>query len=156
MTVGSPGLFDISTPIEGLIDADMKSFTVHEKLVDSAPKRVCCNVAPRRVVRTMVCDRWLSSVGALFKLVFGCLFDCNCLIFIYFLMCLGSGDGWSAFGVVRVTQSSGNDLLFIFKTIEIEDKTVDVSLRDVGVLRSGSTPTGAFVGHVHSRCMFCD
>lgn len=22
-------------------------------------------------------------------------------------MCLGSGDGWSAFGVVRVTQSSG-------------------------------------------------
>ena len=77
-------------------------------------------------------------------------------------MCLGSGDGWSAFGVVRVTQSSGNDLLFvcffsiIFKTIEIEDKTVDVSLRDVGVLRSGSTPTGAFVGHVHSRCMFCD
>jgi hypothetical protein len=36
---------DHSTPIDGLLDLDnVRSFTLHETLVNSAPKRVCCNL----------------------------------------------------------------------------------------------------------------
>ena len=63
-----------STPINGVLDNNVKSFTVHEITVnDGAPKRICCNLAPPRVVRTLQCGAW-SGIET-------------------------SGDGWSADGV---------------------------------------------------------
>ena len=77
---GVPPIAVKSESIPGLLDDDVRSFTVHEQLDGSAPKRVCCDLEAPHEITTLTCDQW-QAIDV-------------------------SGVGWSAVGGVSVSQWS--------------------------------------------------